>query len=187
MASPLRVCRLRSTLFEENGLGLTGRVPRWIGGEVGCSITGGKQHYRRAHLDVCRDTSFQETVVTVVFLATEGATLEGNYIGTDATGVAAIGNSHGVVISNVSTGNRIGGTVTGAGNIISGNLSDGASLSHQETTWYREIASGQMERGRVPSLMAATGFRFSKLIILSAAQRRQPPGISFPETWAAGF
>ena len=46
--------------------------------------------------------------------------VQGNYIGTDVSGLAAIGNTHGGV-SVLGLNNTIGGTVPGAGNIISGN------------------------------------------------------------------
>ena len=45
--------------------------------------------------------------------------VEGDYIGTDVTGDAALGNPVGVLIS--STGNTVGGTASGAGNVIVGN------------------------------------------------------------------
>lgn len=48
--------------------------------------------------------------------------VQGNYIGTNASGTAAIGGSTGVEVSGRSTGNNlIGGTSPGAGNLISGN------------------------------------------------------------------
>src|SRR5262249_52432374 len=60
--------------------------------------------------------------------------IQGNDIGTDITGNVAIGNGgNGVTISGTS-GNTIGGTTSGAGNVISGNTSfgllvDGAASS----------------------------------------------------------
>lgn len=52
----------------------------------------------------------------------------GNLIGTDAAGTAPQGNlSDGVVID--ADGNTIGGTASGAGNVISANLDDGIQLS----------------------------------------------------------
>ncbi len=54
----------------------------------------------------------------------------GNRIGTTAAGTASIGNSlHGVRIGG-GTGNMIGGTATGAGNLISGNLNSGVKLEN---------------------------------------------------------
>ena len=46
--------------------------------------------------------------------------VQGNYIGTDVTGTAAIGNGEGIFITG--SNNRIGGTAAGAGNVISGNF-----------------------------------------------------------------
>jgi hypothetical protein len=49
--------------------------------------------------------------------------VQGNLIGTDASGTVALGNFNGVVASH--SNNTIGGTAAGAGNIISGNRNDG--------------------------------------------------------------
>jgi len=46
--------------------------------------------------------------------------VQGNYIGTDATGTAALGNQGSGIFVN-ATVNTIGGTAAGAGNVISGN------------------------------------------------------------------
>ena len=54
--------------------------------------------------------------------------VEGNYIGTSSTGEAAIGNGLDGVTDNNDSGNTIGGTATGAGNVISGNAGEGISL-----------------------------------------------------------
>ncbi|MSU56861.1 MAG: hypothetical protein EXS35_01520 [Pedosphaera sp.] len=57
-------------------------------------------------------------------------TVSGNFIGVDATGSAALGNGYpsgtfsGIGISSAAA-NTIGGTVTGAGNVISGNADKG--------------------------------------------------------------
>lgn len=50
-----------------------------------------------------------------------GNLVQGNYIGVDVTGAAALPNFHGARILAGSTGNVIGGTVAGAGNVLSGN------------------------------------------------------------------
>ena len=51
-----------------------------------------------------------------------GNTIQGNYIGTDLTGTIDLGNGvNGIAISQGSGNNLIGGTVAGAGNLISGN------------------------------------------------------------------
>jgi YVTN family beta-propeller protein len=54
----------------------------------------------------------------------------GNKIGTDVTGTVALGNSfNGVEVDVASDGNTIGGTASGAGNVISANGSLGVSIT----------------------------------------------------------
>ncbi len=54
--------------------------------------------------------------------------VQGNFIGTDASGAADLGNSLFGVDINFGSGNTIGGTATGAGNLISGNNFHGLNL-----------------------------------------------------------
>lgn len=55
--------------------------------------------------------------------------VEGNFIGTDATGAAALANaSYGVVLAQAAA-NFIGGAASGAGNVISGNALSGLDIS----------------------------------------------------------
>lgn len=57
-----------------------------------------------------------------------GNIVQGNYIGTNASGTAALPNfSHGIELNNVS-GNIIGGTTSSAGNLVSGNGAIGIHL-----------------------------------------------------------
>jgi CSLREA domain-containing protein len=59
-----------------------------------------------------------------------GNFIQGNYIGTDKTGTADLGNTlHGVFIGAGSSGNTIGGTAAGAGNVIAGNNDTGVWIS----------------------------------------------------------
>jgi CSLREA domain-containing protein len=58
--------------------------------------------------------------VTVNGLDASGNILQGNYIGTDVTGTVALGNVGELSVLD-APGNTIGGTESGAGNIISGN------------------------------------------------------------------
>lgn len=61
--------------------------------------------------------------------ATANNTISGNYIGVDATGTADLGNSfYGVYALQTLTNSVIGGTTSGARNIISGNDSSGVYL-----------------------------------------------------------
>jgi hypothetical protein len=55
-----------------------------------------------------------------------GNVLQGNYLGTDATGTAASGNGTGVEIDGTS--NTVGGTTPSARNLISGNVTYGVTI-----------------------------------------------------------
>ena len=66
--------------------------------------------------------------VEIEFSVATGNLVEGNLIGTDKSGTAALGNVYGVVITS-ATDNTIGGTTAGAGNVISGNFIDGVNIS----------------------------------------------------------
>jgi hypothetical protein len=55
--------------------------------------------------------------------------IEGNFVGTNAAGTAAIGNAqYGIVVSG--SNNTIGGTAAGAGNLVSGNGSVGIGIPY---------------------------------------------------------
>jgi CSLREA domain-containing protein len=73
---------------------------------------------------------------TGVFILPTGATpettnnmIKGNLIGTNAAGTAALPNGSGISITLGATGTIIGGAASDERNIISGNLSNGISLS----------------------------------------------------------
>ena len=64
-------------------------------------------------------------------IITSGATnnlVQGNYIGTDATGSSSLGFQRIGVYVQGASGNTIGGTAAGAGNLISGNIDYGVYL-----------------------------------------------------------
>ena len=56
----------------------------------------------------------------------------GNYIGIDVTGAHVLGNTNGIVVSG-GVSNIIGGTVAGAGNVISGNYQSGIYMINSGT------------------------------------------------------
>jgi titin len=58
--------------------------------------------------------------------ATMGNLVEGNYIGTDASGSVPVANFDGIALSG--TANTIGGTTVGAANVISGNVREGVGM-----------------------------------------------------------
>jgi titin len=60
--------------------------------------------------------------------------VRGNYVGTDATGTTALGNSNSGILVSQSPGNTIGGTGQGAGNLVSGNGTSGVFISGEGST-----------------------------------------------------
>ena len=66
-----------------------------------------------------------EDGVLILGSGATGNRVQGNLIGTDKNGTATLGNSSAGVFIFDAPGNTIGGTVAGAGNVISGNLGDG--------------------------------------------------------------
>src|SRR5262249_37616729 len=61
--------------------------------------------------------------------------VEGNYIGTNAAGAAALGNAGaGVLIQGGATGNTVGGTTPGAGNLVSANGTFGIDVRDTGTS-----------------------------------------------------
>ena len=78
--------------------------------------------------------------------------VEGNLIGTNASGTAMANTSEGVLIQDGGTSNTVGGTSAGAGNVISGNGGVGVSLDGTSTTSSRATrpASVQAQLFRRP-------------------------------------
>jgi parallel beta-helix repeat protein len=65
--------------------------------------------------------------VEIILSGATGNKVQGNYIGTDVTGTADLGNStHGVFIN--ASSNTIGGSSSGTGNVISGNGGAGITI-----------------------------------------------------------
>ena len=65
---------------------------------------------------------------------TTGNLILGNFVGTDATGTAAVPNTRDGVRIDESSNNVVGGTEPGAGNLISGNRACGLWLTGTGTT-----------------------------------------------------
>ena len=73
--------------------------------------------------------------VHIVDTGTKDNLVEGNYIGVTAGGSGALGNvQSGVAIYAGASANTIGGTVSAAGNVLSGNDSNGVYISDSGTT-----------------------------------------------------
>ena len=79
----------------------------------------------------------------IALTTTAGNVVEGNYIGTDATGAVALANgSDGIVVS--VGGNTIGGTLAGAGNLISGNSGAGLLINDSGPSAPGNVVEGNL-------------------------------------------
>lgn len=73
--------------------------------------------------------------VSIMGSGTISNVVQGNYIGTDISGVATLGNGgHGVWISSQARNNLIGGDVPGAGNVIVNSSGDGVHVNSPSST-----------------------------------------------------
>jgi trimeric autotransporter adhesin len=57
-----------------------------------------------------------------------GTIIQGNFVGTNATGTAPLGNTFDGILLGASSNATVGGTAIGAGNVVSGNLQNGLGL-----------------------------------------------------------
>jgi hypothetical protein len=92
------------------------------GGVFGLDITAGNCTVRGLAIDQFTNTAIQLT-------GGGGNLIAGNYIGTDANGDAGLGNNGNGVNIRGSSGNTIGGTAPGDGNVISGNSGAGIGIN----------------------------------------------------------
>jgi hypothetical protein len=65
--------------------------------------------------------------VSIHGTSASGNVVEGNFVGTNVNGTVSIPNLHGILIGD-SSNNLIGGTMTGARNLISGNNAEGVGI-----------------------------------------------------------
>ncbi|MEM7626058.1 MAG: cadherin-like domain-containing protein [Planctomycetota bacterium] len=68
--------------------------------------------------------------INIADATTTGSIIQGNYIGTDATGSTALANiGDGIELNGITTGHVIGGSISGERNLVSGNTGDGVFLT----------------------------------------------------------
>jgi hypothetical protein len=114
--------RALGTVIQGNFVGtdVTGTVA--LGNSVGISLEGRNSTIGGATAAARNVISGQGAGINVSTFSNDPQNLiQGNYIGLDASGTHALGNGTGIEVNSPNT--SIGGTETGAGNVISGNLS----------------------------------------------------------------
>ncbi|MBI4751355.1 MAG: VCBS repeat-containing protein [Acidobacteria bacterium] len=82
--------------------------------------------------------------------ATTNAIIQGNYIGTNPAGDMALGNVTGIGTSRSTSGHVIGGTATGARNVISGNTIHGIYLDESTNITIQNNLIGVAANGTSP-------------------------------------
>ena len=98
----------------------------------------------------------------------------GNYIGTNASGTSAVPNVIGIEVWNAFN-NVIGGVAAGAGNVISGNLTDGVLLtSGGSNQSLLGNLIGTNATGAAAVQMAVTAYRLSLLLRITRSEAPSP-------------
>jgi len=109
-----------------NYIGLTASGNDTLGNYRGISIGGGAKHNIIGGIQSHERNVISGNFYHGISMIADSNTVIGNYIGTDADGMIALGNGGaGVKMSSSSAGNRIGGRLSGEGNVISGNTNYG--------------------------------------------------------------
>jgi parallel beta-helix repeat protein len=117
---------LQGNLIGTNGAG-TKRLPN---GAFGVNIAGSTGNQIGGTDPAARNVISGNLLSGVQIAAgSSGNVVQGNFIGTDKTGSVALGNRFRGVHVDGSTGNTVGGTAVGAGNLISGNDLAGIVIS----------------------------------------------------------
>ena len=123
---------LRSSLIAGNLIGTDSTGTKAIGngsgifiGTTGTTIGG----TTAASRNIIASSGLISSGGTGISLTGDTNTVQGNYIGTDATGTRAFPNQVGLALH--TSNSTIGGTTAGAGNLISGNLGSGITLDNR--------------------------------------------------------
>jgi titin len=110
------------------GVSVTGGTGQVIGGSAGTTPLGSCT----GACNVISGNTNQGILISAA--GSIGAIVQGNYIGTDVTGLTAIPNgTYGVNLSGGTQNNTIGGTTAAAQNVISGNTNTGVYIEGAST------------------------------------------------------
>ena len=114
-----------NALIQCNFIGTDATGTTALGNNTGVTIINATNAVIGGTTAAARNTLSGNTTYGILILAnSSNALVQGNYIGTNALGTAALGNTVGVMLDGATTA-TIGGTVAGARNVISGNTQGG--------------------------------------------------------------
>ncbi len=130
------VSYLMSNMIRGNIVGLDASGTQAFGNEIGIQIQEGASYNR-----VGGDTTGERNIISgnhdrgiqVIGDGVVGNVIAGNYIGTDISGLLALGNRAGVIIESGASSDVVGGELPAERNIISGNKEFGVVISDQNT------------------------------------------------------
>ena len=131
-----------------HGILLNGASGNTVGGLTGTTPDGpctGACNVISGHTVISQGTGIQ----IEGFTTTDNFVI-GNFIGTDATGLAAIPNQIGITLTNGGPGNQIGGTTAEARNVISGNATAGLTIRQSDATVVEGNFIGTKTNGTEP-------------------------------------
>jgi CSLREA domain-containing protein len=97
-------------------------------GSAGIRVTFGSNNVVGG-TDVADRNVISGNITGVAISSSDNSTIQGNYIGTDDDGFQSMGSTVGIAVVAGSTNNEIGGTLEGAGNVISGNAGIAVQIS----------------------------------------------------------
>ena len=115
-----------------------------------------------------------------------GSVIKGNKIGTDVTGTVALGNAVSGLYLLDSTGDIVGGPLSGAVNIISGNLQHGLTLNNARGNLIQGNLIGVGADGNLPLGNADDGVTISIASANNTVGERRGQATSSPITAATG-
>ncbi len=152
------------------GVDPTGTLDRGDG-LAGISITGGSSGNRVGGTTAVQRNVLAGSAVGVIVEGTgKSNVIEGNYIGTDASGTVSISSSLGISVDSADV--TIGGSEPGAGNLVSGHSGDGIHFGgnngHVEGNRIGTDASGTMPLPNTAnglSIAGASGVRVTRNVI----------------------
>ncbi|MGA2499086.1 MAG: NosD domain-containing protein [Tepidisphaeraceae bacterium] len=121
-------CQQNSTLGNFIGTDITGEAP--LPNATGICVDCASHHNDIAFNAISGNLSYGMFFVT---RGTEGNTLRGNRIGTNAAGTKALPNDIGMVISTGAANNLVGGPLPEDRNLISGNRQSGLMITNRFT------------------------------------------------------